>query len=478
MESTRAWLFATVLVAPLIGGGALAGDTVERPAPIVETGEPRAVPPVIHRTGDPADTLYQTARAALSRGDYNEAARLFGRIVEQEPGSEYAPDALYWRAFALYRVGGTDALGLALEALDLQAERFPDAATLGDARALRTRIMGELASRGDAEAAERVVSAAGGGASGGVGVSRGVTVSPSPRAGDCPDEESEMRIAALQALMRMDAERALPILERVLEQRDECAVELRERAVFVIAEGGSDRAQDILLNVARTDPSPAVRAKAVFWLSEVDDPRAVDALEDILTRSDDQELREKALFALSQHESERAGAILRRHAEDAAQSAELRAKAIFWLAEHDAAENVAFLKGLFRRLEEPQLQERVLFAVAQSDDPGAGAWLVEVARDASLPAEIRGKALFWAAESGDEGAFPLLLAMWDQVRDPEIRRQLLFAYSQMDTPAAFDKLIEIARSDAEVEVRKRALMWLGESDDPRVAEILEEMIIQ
>lgn len=459
MESTRIWLFAVPLVVPFIGGGLLAGDAVERPAPTVETVQPLTGPPAIHRPGDPADTLYQTARAALSRGEYREAARLFGRIVEEEPGSEYAPDALYWQAFALYRVGGTDALGRALEALDLQADRFPDAATRGDARALRARIQGELASRGDAEAAERVVVAAN-------------------RAGDCPDEESDMRIAALQALMQMDTERAVPILERVLEQRDECSVELRERAVFVIAEGESERAQDILLNVARTDPSPAVRAKAVFWLSEVDDPRAVDALEEILTRSEDFELREKALFALSQHDNERAGAILRRYAEDPAQPAELRSKAIFWLSEHESPENAAFLRGLFDRLSDPDLRERVLFAVAESDDPDSGAWLVEVARDESLPAKLRGKALFWAADSGDESTFPLLLAMWDQVRDPEIRRQLLFAYSEMETPAAFDKLVEIARSDPDLEIRKRALMWLGESDDPRVAEILEEMIIQ
>lgn len=467
MRPTRTWMFAAVLVAPLIGGGALAGDTADRAAPGPETAgergetlvQPFAAPPAMRHPGDPADTLYQTARAALSRGDYRRAAELFGRIADEEPDSEYAPDALYWRAFSLYRVGGIDALGLALEALDLQAERFPDAATRGDARALRARIQGELASRGDAEAAERVVVAAN-------------------RAGDCSDEESDMRIAALQALMRMDAERALPILERVLEQRDECSVELRERAVFVIAEGERDRAQDILLNVARTDPSPEVRAKAVFWLSEVDDPRAVDALEDILLRSDDVELREKALFALSQHDSERAAGILRRYAEDVSAPAAVRAKAIFWLAEHDSPENVTFLRELFRRLEDPELRERVLFAVAQSDDPAAGTWLVEIARDASLPAELRGKALFWAAESGDEAAFPLLLAMWDQVDDPEIRRQLLFAYSEMDTPAALDKLVEIARSDADTEMRKRALMWIGESDDPRVAEILEEMITQ
>ncbi|MBW3591483.1 MAG: hypothetical protein KY393_06520, partial [Actinobacteria bacterium] len=46
---------------PLIGGGALAGDAADRAAPAAEAGEPFAAPPEMWRSGDPADTLYQTA---------------------------------------------------------------------------------------------------------------------------------------------------------------------------------------------------------------------------------------------------------------------------------------------------------------------------------------------------------------------------------------------------------------------------------
>lgn len=472
MLPSRTWTMALALVLPLIGGGALAGDAGVRPAPADASA--LAPPPAVHRPGDPADTLYQTARAALSRGDFRQAARLFRRIVDEEPGSEYAPDALYWQAFSLYRLGGTDDLRAAVEALDRQRERFPDAATLGDAEELRVRIRGELARRGDAESAEYVVETA--------GRSRGVGYSTGGRAvdarDDCPDDEDDLQTAALHALMELDAERAIPILEKVLARRDPCSERLRERAVFIVADSDSDRARDILLNVVRTDPDPGVREKAVFWLSEVDDPRAVDALVEILDGSEDVSLRERALFALAESDDPRTGEILRRFATDASQPSDLREKAIFWLSEDETPGNVAFLKELFGRLTDPALRERVLFAIAESDDPDAVSWLVQVSRNESLPSELRGRALFWAAESGEEAAYPMLLGLWGQVDDPEIKRQLLFAYSEMDTPESVDKLFEIARSDEDLEVRKRALLWLGESDDPRVVELLEEMVTQ
>lgn len=443
MIPIRTFVFAGVLLLPVIGLGGT-------------RSEPISVPPAVHHAGDPADTLYQVAREALSRGDYREAARLFGRIVEEEPDSEYAPDALYWRAFALYRVGGTDELRSAIGALERQRERYPDAATRGDAETLLVRIRGALARRGDADAAQRVMAAAQG-------------------TGDCPSEDQEMRTAALNALIHMDPDRALPILEKVLARHDACAAELRRRAVFLVAESDSERAGEILLDVARTDPDPAVRAQAVFWLAEVEGDFALAALEDILMSSADAQVREGALFALSQHESDRAGRILREFALDAAQPAELRERAIFWLSEHESVENVAFLKSLFARIDDPSLRERILFAVANAEEEDAVPWLIEVSRDASLPSELRGRALFWAGETGAAAA-PELLALWDRVDDPEIRQQLLFVYSQMESPAAVDRLFEIARSEADVELRKRALFWLGQSDDPRAAAFIERMV--
>src|SRR6476659_8331331 len=117
-------------------------------------------PPVAWLQGDPADSLYRAAREALDRRDYRSAADLFAQVPSRFPRSGYAADAYYWRAFSLYRVGGTPQLREALAALDLQRERFPKAATKGDAKALASRIQGELARQGDPAAAAIVAAAA------------------------------------------------------------------------------------------------------------------------------------------------------------------------------------------------------------------------------------------------------------------------------------------------------------------------------
>ena len=119
-----------------------------------------ALPPAAWLQGDPADSLYRAARQALDRRDYRQAAELFAQVPARFPRSGYAADAYYWRAFSLYRVGGTTQLRAALAALDTQRERFPKAATKGDAKALASRIQGELARQGDPTAAAMVTEAA------------------------------------------------------------------------------------------------------------------------------------------------------------------------------------------------------------------------------------------------------------------------------------------------------------------------------
>ena len=98
---------------------------------------------------DPADSLYKAAREALNRRDLSSGGQPLCPHSFPLPKSGYAADALYWQAFALYRLGSNRDLKEALAALRQQQARFPKAATHGDAAALVRRVQGELARRGD-----------------------------------------------------------------------------------------------------------------------------------------------------------------------------------------------------------------------------------------------------------------------------------------------------------------------------------------
>src|SRR5688572_2395545 len=293
------------------------------------------MPPAPWAEADPADSLYRLGREAINRGEYRRAARIFEEISDKYPRSEYAPDAPYWRAFALYRSGDEDDLREALKTLDRQQRRFPRATTIADGRELAVRIRGVLAKQGDVESAEAVTRAAS---------------QPCDRKG----EDNEIRAAAMNALLQMDAEGALPIIRQVLQKRDECSVELREKAVFLLSQKESSETETLLLEVLHNDPARSVREKAVFWLGQVHSDRAAAALEEIATSSPDMELREKAIHALHEQESPRADALLRRLAESAQTPARVREKAIFWIGQRESQDNADFLRSLFTKTREEE----------------------------------------------------------------------------------------------------------------------------
>ena len=435
-------------------------------ASVVETGEGfRTMPPAPWAAMDPADSLYRAARAALRRNDYSRAAGLFRQVRDQYPRSSYAPEAYYWEAFALYRSGGKSNLQQAREVLRLQRQRHRDVADGSDARSLATRICGELARLGDSECAELISETA-------------TAPRPEPRpspSGTCPREEDDMRVEALNAVLQMDADRAMPLLKRVLERRDNCSVQLRRKAIFLVSQKQTSETESLLLGAARNDPDQEVREQAVFWLSQVGTERSVSALDSILRSARDRQLQEKAIFALSQVDNPRASAAIREFAERSDVASELREQAIFWIGQQNRPENARYLQTLYARVNQ-QLKEKIIFSLSQMNSAENNRWIMNIALDENEGIEARKQALFWAGQSG--GNVADLVTLYGRMQNREMKEQLIFVYSQRNERAAVDKLLDIARNDSDREMRKKALFWLSQSNDPRVADLLQEIIDQ
>ena len=444
------------------------------------------VPPEPWAQQDPADSLYRSARRALNRNQYARAAELFEAIQKRYPRSTYVADSFYWQAFALYRAGQDDGLRAARAALFTQATRFPKASTHHDAEVLLRRVQGELAKRGDRDAdewlrrdADRIAPPEPDAAE----VPEPAETPEPPEPGDrsrgssC-DDESDVRIAAIQGLMNMDAERAVPILKAVLARRDAGSVCLRRKAVWLVSQKRSPETSAILLSAVRSDPDREVREQAVFWLSQVPGDETVAALDSILRDpKTDPEIQDKAIFALSQHRSARAGTILRAFAERRDAPSELREKAIFWLGQNRSAENAQFLKDLFKKLENDDLREKVIFSLSQMGGTDNYRWLMDIALDPNQNIEIRKKALFWAGQ-GHSVDVADLVRLYDSMKDREMREQLIFVYSQRREDAALDKLFDIGKTDPDRELRKKAIFWIGQSRSPRAAQYLQDLINQ
>jgi len=442
-------------------------------------------------TGEPtnqvSDSLYRQARERMNRGDYKRAAELFMDVARRAGKAALAGDALYWSAFSLYRDGSTSSLNDALSSLERLGRDFPGAANSGDASTLRVRVCGALAQRGDAKCAAEVTELSRGGTARSTSARPGETAGTTARgrgqqstsdSGDeqgCPREDDDERIAALNALLQMDAERAIPILERVLARRDRCSTALRRKAVFLVSQKRDARSADILMAAVRSDPDGEVREQAVFWLGQTRDDRAVDMLQEILQKETNNEVLDKAVFALSQHRSERAATILRDLAQRDGASLKVREQAIFWLGQQRSEGNADLLKSLYGRVQEDVLKEKIIFSLSQHRGADNSKWLLDIAMNDRESMKMRKQALFWAGQhrtvSMDD-----LGGLYTRISDREMKEQIIFVYSQRRDPVAIDKLIDIARNEKDRELRKKAIFWLSQSRDPRALKLLEEII--
>jgi len=403
---------------------------------------------------DAADA-YRDARRALNRRDFDDAIAAFQNLRRDYPDSAYVGDSYYWEAFALQRNGD---LGRSVEVIDVLLDRYGDAATADDARALRVQVCSDLARRGDGACAE--------------------AVSSTVRAAAELDETT--RMAALNALLNMRADRAIPIALQVATNRAQPSA-VRRQALFVLADKSGETdgstAREALRSIAldRTDDGE-IRAQAVFWLSEVPGEDTLDLLAEIVAAAESPTLTERAIFAISQHDDPRALELLRQYAQNDALDTSLRQLAIYWIAESGEGQSLPFLTDLFANLTDPELKRQVLYAVSETGASGAASWLVARARDRGAPIEERKQALFWAAQSG----LPIaeLSSLYESFDEPGLREHLIWLIADQGGPGSLDRLLDIAHNDPDAGMRQKAIFWIGDSDDPRAAESLLQLLGQ
>ncbi|MDP6579314.1 MAG: hypothetical protein QF681_01555, partial [Vicinamibacterales bacterium] len=172
-------------------------------------------------TREDENDLYDHAYDALDEGEWTEAIERFRSVVER--AGTRVDAAMYWSAYAQSRLG----LGAeSLETLTELAAGFPASRYLADARALEVEVR--------------------------------------QQGGQAPDPDQvadeELKLLAIQGLLRTDPERAVPLLEGLLTGGQ--SPKLRERALFVLARVDSPRSAELLADVARGDFTPDLQLKA------------------------------------------------------------------------------------------------------------------------------------------------------------------------------------------------------------------------
>ena len=360
--------------------------------------------------------LYWEGHDALQHADWNLALERFReletRLRASEPASTDA--ALYWQAYALAQAGRSGEARAAVERLQRD---FPDSRWKGDATALL----------------------------------RGA---PARTAATPVDDDAELASAAVDALLQAPAERAVPILRKVLAS--DHPDRLKKRALFVLGQLDSEAALGALREVA-TSGSPTLQREAVQMLGISGSKASLDVLDALYAAQPD--LRGRILHAwLVADAEDRVLAAARGEAD-----AELRADAVQVLGAMGAEEALA---ALYADSREASVRSAIVrsFGVA-----GAAGRLEQIARS-DADAGVRQDAMH---SLGVAGAGDALVRLYRESEDAALRRAAL---DGLMVAGDSQGVLEVYRNARSAEDKRHALRTLTLIGDDAALELIEEAL--
>jgi HEAT repeat protein len=320
---------------------------------------------------------------------------------------------------------------------------------------LATRIRAALAAQGDASAQKAVSAAA-----------------AQPGAA-CDREDLAVRVEALNSLGQTDPASTTPILRRLLARRDDCSATLRRAAIYILGRRTDDEARDLVMGAARNDPDIRVRAEALRFLAAMPGDQPIATIEEMARTPGNEELQRAAISALGRSDNPRARQSLRAIVERPDLGENLRVTALTSMDPDHGADNGAYLRSIYPRLDTPRLKAAAIRSIARSEGSDTDQWLLSVVRNQNESSDVRAMALRYAGRST-----PItdLAKMYDAAADRPLREQLIRLYAERTEPEATDKLMDIARTGTDPDMRRYAISALSRKNDPRTKKLLLEII--
>jgi len=240
------------------------------------------------------------------------------------------------------------------------------------------------------------------------------------------DAREELKLAALEALITAPADRALPLVTRVLAGNN--SDEVKSRALFILSQIDDPQAQTQLLDVARQS-SGELREEAIRMIGIGGDPATLAQLTGLYT-SGDAEVRDAVLEAyLIAGDSDAIFQIA-----TAADNEEDFSAAVEMLAAMGANDELRMLR------EKVGLSESLIEAYAISGDIES---LRALARDGSDP-EQQENAIDGLMIAGDDEG---LLQLYRATDDVELKRKLLEALSTTSSDTLLELIDEALADD-------------------------------
>ena len=367
------------------------------------------------------DELYSDGREALDEDRYDQAAGKFRELADMNGPQTDA--ALYWKAYSENKLGKRDS---ALTTIADLEKRFALSRWIKDARALKIEVQ----------------------------QSSGQPAHPESQ----PDEE--LKMLAITGLMNSDPQRAMPLLEKVLNGPG--TPKEKSKALFVLAQNGSSESREILGRIARGQSNPDLQRKAVEYLGLFGGQQARQTLAEIYASTGDESVK-RAILKSYMIGGDKEHLLAAAKGE---KDASLRAEAIKQLGIVHAPEE---LRQLYKTETSPEVKKDILQAFFLTGDAKFLAEAAQGEKDTEVRrAAIRNLGLISSADAKDA-----LLTIYAKETDHENKEAVLNAFFIQGNAHA---LVTIARSEKDLQLKKTAVSKLALMNSKEGNDFLMEIL--
>ena len=368
-----------------------------------------------------AESRYERGSDALARRQWERAAGLFQDVIDAK--ARRADGAIYWKAYALNRLGKPEE---ALSALQQLERQFPNSRWKEDARVLSAEVK-----RAD-----------------------GQPMSPEEQA------DEEIKLYALDGLASSDPERALPILQNLLSQSN--SPRLKERALFVLARTDSPKAYELLAKYARGASNPDLQIKAIEYLGIARGEKSRELLAELYSTLSDPDARGAVLRSLMlARDKDHLLAVVRTEKDQ-----DLLSRAIRYLGSLGAGGELA---GLYSQQSSAEVKSAVIDGLFRAKQADA---LLNIARN-ETDSRLKIEAVRRAGLLRDEKTAAALRTFYQAEQDRGVKEAAL---AGMCFQRDYNSVIEVARTDKDLELRKAAVQCLSRSDSKAAKDYLMEIL--
>lgn len=366
------------------------------------------------------NALYDLGTKALDASQWEKALQAFDQVIQAH--GPHADGALYWKAYALNKLSRRED---ALAALATLEKSYAQSRWNNDAKELEVEIRQSM----------------------------GQTVSPENVSNE------DLKLIAINGLMNSDPERAVPLLEKVLQGNQ--SPKLKERALFVLAQSSSPQARAIISSIARGQSDKALQRKALEDLALFGGKESRAELAEIYAASDDIEVKRAILrgFMIS-GEKDR---ILT--AAKTEKNPEMRHEAVRQLGVMGAGDDLWQLYQIESSQDIKREIIRALFVGGQADRLTA---LAQTEKDA----ELRREAIRSLGLVGSRTA-DTLTSLYEKEKSVDIRKEIMNAFFLQGNAKA---LVNIARGEKDPELRKTAVEKLSLMNSKDATDFMLEIL--